>query len=268
MGPDLSKFRTLFPNARIPVPLLKKIVKQLLLALSFLHDTHGIIHTDIKPQNILTETTEINDMFKHAPSEVFAPDSVPDPPNDFYLRSEQISSGEEDLTAETTALSVRLTDFGTSSWSNRHLTEWIQPQMLRAPEVIVGAPWDHRVDIWNLGTLTWELTEGKVLFDGTATPGAPYTPEAHLAQIMSVLGKLPEPLLQKGNRAKQFFNDKGDLLVSSPFPACTLEGFSNYPESQDKTDYWGFLRLMLTLDPRERPDASKLLEAQWLRELQ
>lgn len=107
-------------------------------------------------------------MFDHAPSELFAPDSVPNRPNDFYLRSEQISSGNEDLAA-TTELSVRLTDFGTckntanpkvsfsnlfsASWFDKYLTEWIQPPMLRAPEVIIGAGWDFRVDIWNLGAL-------------------------------------------------------------------------------------------------------------------
>jgi len=34
---------------------------------------------------------------------------------------------------------------------DKHLTEWIQPQMLRAPEVILGAEWNTKVDIWNVG---------------------------------------------------------------------------------------------------------------------
>jgi serine/threonine-protein kinase SRPK3 len=67
---------------------------------------------DIKPQNILVETTEINEMFNHAPPEVFAPESIGKPPNDFYLESVQVSSGEEDLTTAED-LNVRLADFGT-----------------------------------------------------------------------------------------------------------------------------------------------------------
>ena len=39
------------------------------------------------------------------------------------------------------------------SWIDKHLKEWIQPQMLRAPEVILGAEWDHKVDIWNVGLI-------------------------------------------------------------------------------------------------------------------
>lgn len=40
-----------------------------------------------------------------------------------------------------------------ASYFKKHLTEWIQPQMLRAPEVILGASWDFRADIWNVGVL-------------------------------------------------------------------------------------------------------------------
>lgn len=131
---------------------------------------------DIKPRNILVETPSIRAMFEQAPSELFLPEHLPlDPPNDFYIESTPVSSDEEDL-ALPTALSVRLADFGTckyldqhslckttstkqtlmwlfylTSWFDRHLTEWIQPQMLRAPEVILGAEWDFKADIWNLG---------------------------------------------------------------------------------------------------------------------
>jgi len=45
MGPDMTKYRRLFPKARTPLPMVKKIVTELLLALEFLHDMCGIIHT-------------------------------------------------------------------------------------------------------------------------------------------------------------------------------------------------------------------------------
>lgn len=44
-------------------------------------------------------------------------------------------------------------DLFVASWFDKHLTELIQPQMLRAPEVILEADWDHKVDIWNLGLI-------------------------------------------------------------------------------------------------------------------
>lgn len=51
-------------------------------------------------------------MFNYAPSEVFAPDMIPKPPNDFYMESVQFSSNEEDLTIST-GVNVRIADFGT-----------------------------------------------------------------------------------------------------------------------------------------------------------
>lgn len=84
--------------------------------------------------------------------------------------------------------------------------------MLRAPEVIAGAEWDYKVDIWNLGVIFWELAEGKVLFDGTWAPKGPYTAEAHLAQMTAVLGNMPENLLTWSRNRNQYFDDQGRVL--------------------------------------------------------
>jgi hypothetical protein len=67
---------------------------------------------DIKPQNILIETSEINRMFEDSPSESFAPRFPPEASKDFYQTSAQLYSDEEDLET-TTDVSVRLTDFDT-----------------------------------------------------------------------------------------------------------------------------------------------------------
>lgn len=45
MGPDLSKYRRMFPRLAIPIPIAKRISKQLLIALAFLHDDCRVIHT-------------------------------------------------------------------------------------------------------------------------------------------------------------------------------------------------------------------------------
>lgn len=72
-----------------------------------------MIVLDIKPQNILIQTSAIKNMFQHAPSEAFKPDSLAlPPPLDFYTESAQVSSAEEDL-AHSTDISIMLADFGT-----------------------------------------------------------------------------------------------------------------------------------------------------------
>ncbi|KAH6982299.1 kinase-like domain-containing protein [Ilyonectria sp. MPI-CAGE-AT-0026] len=266
MGPDLTQYRRLFPNLRIPLPLVKDISRQLLLALSYLHDTCRVIHTDIKPQNILVETPAINKMFEQTPSEAFRPHGSPlEPPNDFYMASTQLSSTEEDI-AHTAQVSIRLADFGTSSWFSKHLTEWIQPQMLRAPEVILGADWDSKVDIWNLGLVIWEVAEGRLLFDGSWTANAPYSPEAHLAQMTAVFGSVPNTLLARSKNRDRYFDADGKLLEPSTFPPCSLEQFSKNPDNSEseKKIFLSFIDSMIRLDPEERLNATKLLESEWL----
>lgn len=49
MGPNLAQYRKLFPRSRIPVPVMKKISKQLLSAMVFLHDSCEVIHTGKRP---------------------------------------------------------------------------------------------------------------------------------------------------------------------------------------------------------------------------
>ncbi|KND88077.1 Serine/threonine-protein kinase SRPK [Tolypocladium ophioglossoides CBS 100239] len=266
MGPDMSKYRRLFPKLKIPLPLMRDISKQLLLALSYLHDTCRVIHTDIKPQNILVETSAINKMFQQAPSEAFQPDDSPlDPPNDFYVESIQVSSAEEDV-AWSTDLSVRLADFGTASWIDKHLTEWIQPQMLRAPEVILGAGWDCKVDIWNLGLIIWELAEGRLIFDGMWTSNDQYTPEAHLAQITAVFGSIPRRLLDRSKNRDRYFDADGRLLEPSTFPPCALEQLSKNTDlsGSEREEFLRFIGSIVRPDPEDRPDARELLQSPWL----
>ncbi|KAL2132609.1 hypothetical protein VTI74DRAFT_3599 [Chaetomium olivicolor] len=119
MGPGLPQYRRFFSRQRIPLPLVKEISKQLLSALSFLHDVCHVIHIDIKPQNILIETAATNAMFEEAPPEAFLPAERPlDPPNDSYMES-SFSDAEEDLVLLPPAdLRARLADFGACTFTH------------------------------------------------------------------------------------------------------------------------------------------------------
>ncbi|KAF4906996.1 Serine/threonine-protein kinase SKY1 [Colletotrichum viniferum] len=223
---------------------------------------------DITSKNILIETPAINRMFDELPSEAFKPDLLPlAPPNDFYMQSEQVSWAQEDLKVSKD-ISVRLADFGTSSWTDNHLAEWIQPDLLRAPEVILGAPWNSKVDIWNLGLMIWELTTGSFLFDGIWSPREPYTAEAHLAQMTTILGAIPTSLLSKSERRDQYVDAKGNLLRRSPFGSLSLHTICRNPMSAtDRAAFLEFIGAMTRLEPIQRPDAMALLEYDWVKKL-
>ena len=46
-----------------------------------------------------------------------------------------------------------LCDFGSAMLGDQHHSEFIQPNIYRAPEVILEASWTYNVDIWNVGCM-------------------------------------------------------------------------------------------------------------------
>lgn len=55
-------------------------------------------------------------------------------------------------------------DLGSSCFTSDQLSSYVQSRSYRAPEVILGLPYDHKVDIWSLGCILAELSSGQVLF--------------------------------------------------------------------------------------------------------
>ena len=49
---------------------------------------------------------------------------------------------------------VKLIDFGSSCFTSDALTSYVQSRSYRAPEVILGCPYDQRIDVWSLGAVT------------------------------------------------------------------------------------------------------------------
>ena len=53
MGVSLLEIIKKYNYKGIPIPIVRKIAKQILIGLDYLHRMCGIIHTDLKPENIL-----------------------------------------------------------------------------------------------------------------------------------------------------------------------------------------------------------------------
>lgn len=58
---------------------------------------------------------------------------------------------------------VKVIDLGSSCFLTDHLSSYVQSRSYRAPEVILGLPYDQKVDIWSLGCILAELASGYVL---------------------------------------------------------------------------------------------------------
>ncbi|KAF7377454.1 hypothetical protein MSAN_00167100 [Mycena sanguinolenta] len=172
-------------------------------------------------------------------------------------------------------ITVKIADLGNATWTNHHFTNDIQTRQYRCPEVIIGSTtWGTSADIWSIACVLFELlTGGDYLFDPAPAPrgagGKPkYTKDDdHMAQIIELLGNLPDHVRKSGRWSGEFFDPKGKLLHIPnlrpwPLPAVLHDKYLfPQPEADAISD---FLLPMLQLDPEQRMSAGELVQHEWL----
>jgi len=131
-GADLA---TLLGEAPMPPARIVNLVRQLLEGLFHAHE-QGLIHRDFKPENVIVERDD------HG---VEVPRIV-----DFGIAILREGSDGSDSTGRLTTNGLVL---GTPHYM--------------APEQAVADPIDHRIDLFALGIVVYELLCGKLPFDGT-----------------------------------------------------------------------------------------------------
>lgn len=162
-------------------------------------------------------------------------------------------------------LEVYLGDWGVASWQDEHLSETIQPLLLRAPEVILEAPWGPSVDVWNLGALLPELVFGQNMFSGQDS--GKYTTKGHLAEMNALLGPFPQNLLSAAtlNGAKDLFDNQGNVRkyrLSKVVPlGVRFEGLGE----DEAPKFEDFVKVLLQIDPQQRKGADDLFLEPWLK---
>ncbi|GAQ40314.1 hypothetical protein AKAW_09609 [Aspergillus niger] len=153
-----------------------------------------------------------------------------------------------------------LTDFGEARLGEVH-EGLIQPDIYRAPEVILGMSWTAKVDRWNVGI--WDLFEDHHLFDGRGPDGC-HSDAQLLAEMVAMLGPPPVEWLRKSRRSLEYWDSSGQWNASEEIPSISLDDSEEYIEGEDKQMFMNFMRKMLRWDPEERQSARELLTDPWL----
>ncbi|KAI5066126.1 hypothetical protein GOP47_0018750 [Adiantum capillus-veneris] len=93
---------------------------------------------------------------------------------------------------------IKIIDLGSSCFQTDHLCSYVQSRSYRAPEVILGLPYDQKIDIWSLGCILAELCTGNVLFQNDSLGTL-------LARVVGILGPVDPEVLAKGRDTHKYF---------------------------------------------------------------
>ncbi|PHT87820.1 hypothetical protein T459_09926 [Capsicum annuum] len=157
---------------------------------------------------------------------------------------------------------VKVIDLGSSCFETDHLCSYVQSRSYRAPEVILGLPYDKKIDIWSLGCILAELCTGNVLFQNDS-------PATLLARVIGIIGQIDQDLLVKGRDTYKYFT-KNHMLYERNQETNRLEYLIPKKTSlrhrlpMGDQGFIDFVAHLLEVNPRKRPSASEALKHPWL----
>ncbi|XP_010263441.1 PREDICTED: serine/threonine-protein kinase prpf4B-like isoform X2 [Nelumbo nucifera] len=136
---------------------------------------------------------------------------------------------------------LKLCDFGNAMFAGKNeITPYLVSRFYRAPEIILGLPYDHPMDIWSVGCCLYELYSGKGAFT-----------DQHFDQDLNFHATEEDPVTKK--MVKRLFlnikpKDIGSLITSS---------LAEDPKMS--TNFKDLLERIFILDPEKRMTVSQAL---------
>uniref|UniRef100_A0A674AM70 Serine/threonine-protein kinase PRP4 homolog n=1 Tax=Salmo trutta TaxID=8032 RepID=A0A674AM70_SALTR len=176
---------------------------------------------------------------------------------------------------------LKLCDFGSASHvADNDITPYLVSRFYRAPEIIIGKPYDYSIDMWSVGCTLYELYTGKILFPGSSNN--------HMIKLaMDLKGKMPNKMIRKGLFKDQHFDQNLNFLyievdkvterekvtvMSTINPTkdllCDMVGGQRLPEEQRKKVLVlkDLIDGTLMLDPAKRISINQALQHPFIQE--
>jgi serine/threonine-protein kinase PRP4 len=106
---------------------------------------------------------------------------------------------------------LKICDLGTAidrsdaATAHNEITPYLVSRFYRAPEIILGMPYDYAIDMWSIGCTLYELYTGKILFTGDSN-------NQMLKAIIEIRGKFTPKLYRRGQLAQMHFDDMGNFV--------------------------------------------------------
>ena len=231
--------------------LVKNIMYQLIVAMDVLNNKLQLLHTDIKPENILihgisNKTQDIINEFnqlnftkfynkkktsfkkKKKGKNVNFNDYKETIIKEFLnkMKTLSIEDSSESLNENDCLIDdkyinkdnicIRLSDFGSCCPIEDNMSFEIQTRYYRSPEIMLYHKFNKTCDVWSIGCVFYELLTGDVLFNPEKRKG--FTRDrSHIYEIQKKLGKLPDNFIEKSQKSKLFFRNNGLIKGRNSF---------------------------------------------------
>lgn len=169
---------------------VRKICVSILVALNYLHTELGMIHSDLKPENVLLTSTidpakdpvrsgltpildvglKSREGFVNLIEKKLRRRASKTSAKIALRRNTMVRFSENRKSLEGIDLSCKIVDFGNAYPVNNQLPSEIQTRHYRAPEVILGSAYSFPVDMWSFACIAYELATGDVMFAPQSGP--------------------------------------------------------------------------------------------------
>jgi serine/threonine protein kinase len=241
------------------IPTAKSIIRQILSGLKFIH-ANGIVHTDLKPENIM------------------------------------LTKPESECTDDT--VTIKIADFGSSVFEDESSkVKTFGTNGYISPEALLKVGFSYPTDIWSLGCIVFELITGDTLFgfdpdtnsesdDATETESNSFTSESNsftsesdyyyssddeeetinknyqmFVRYEEILGRAPKQLI-KQQKNNPYFNNKYQLksnpVVQSKSISDILQKYYNITNVEIES----FIKFILQYV--NRPSISEILSHKFI----